>query len=178
MTIHERKNKDLEEEIVAPHEAQELAFSLFEQARKMGLFSREAERRFSLQIKKMKALEFIGQAIFPSWVQAWQLQYAHAAVDETRHIFDFRRRGLGCVQLSMRLVRDVEEDGGALRISWESESYNEEGWWLAVFLQDAEDCSYIGKLQGSQKGSDIYLTSDELGFDPKLAPFRFVVYPG
>ncbi len=177
MRFRERDKKNKGQKI-SPEEAQEAAIAVFEQARNLGLLRPEAERRFTLEIARLKAQAFREFAVFPHWVQQWQLQYAHAAFEETQHTFDFRRRGLGCVQLSMRLIREDDDPSGALRVSWESDTFHEQGWWLAIFLHKAQESACLTKLAGERRGFDLFLTQQELGFDPATSPFQFVVYPG
>ena len=104
-------------------------------------------------------------------------RFSHAASGlKTEEVFDFGVWELGKFRLEVELLRDDIDGGGMLRVRWDAERMNPDGWWLAFITgEDESDITCEIHLGESKEGS-LLLDNRQLQFDPMLTPFRYLIF--
>lgn len=166
----------IDEPLMNEMEAREWAVVVFETSRRRGWLEQETIERIEPFVQQWRQELWSSLLVFPRWIREGKLSFSHASEEKDVSQFDFSTYGLGVFSCSIEL-RD-SEDGGILRVSWESEEYHPDGWWLSFCHPESMEILSQHFLGTERKGQDVVLTSQSLGFDPLLVPFRFMIYPG
>jgi hypothetical protein len=113
--------------------------------------------------------------VFPSWIFDWNLQLSHAAQEVENGNFDYSDYGCGVLRTRLELKSD--KDSGYLKVSWEADEYNSGSWWMAIFIKGNEEPIFNEILGERSRGNDLILSTEDLGFNPRVTAFRYVIYP-
>ena len=114
----------------------------------------------------------------PGWVtQSWQLELAVASQHSDKNTFDYSIAGyFGKLQSNITIEQGTGPlQRGILIIGWNASTYDPNGWHIRI--EGQYGVLYESKL-GEESQGKIIINSDELGFDPLITPFRYIIYPG